>query len=121
MKRIAALALIAVLAACSSDTAPTDRFSGTWAGSAVIGTDTAHLVLVSTQTGSTVSGTGTATDNNTSSALTFTGTSTPPSVNLLIISPFDSTSYIGSFVTSDSIVGVLSGGGATLGFSLKKQ
>ena len=121
MKRIAALALIALLAACGSDTAPTDRFSGTWAGDAVTGADTLHLVLVSSQTGSTISGTGTASEHSTSEGLTFSGTSTPPSVSMVIISPFDSATYTGTYASSDSIVGVISGGGTTTGLSLKKQ
>jgi type 1 fimbria pilin len=121
MKRIAALAFLILLAACGSDTAPTDRFSGTWAGSTVSGTDTLHVVLVSSQTGSAVSGTGTASDSASSAALTFSGTSTPPSVSLLIISPFDSATYNGTFVSSDSVVGVISGGGTSSGLSLKRQ
>jgi type 1 fimbria pilin len=121
MKRIAALAFIVLLAACGSDTGPTDRFSGTWAGTTVAGTDTLHVVLVSSQTGSAVSGTGTASDPTSSAALTFSGTSAPPSVSLLIISPFDSATYIGSYVSSDSVVGVISGGGTSSELSLKKQ
>jgi hypothetical protein len=87
----------------------------------VTGTDTIHVVLVSAQTGSAVSGTGTASDPTTSAALTFSGTSAPPALTLLVISPFDSATYVGTYVSSDSVVGVLSGGGTSSALSLKKQ
>jgi hypothetical protein len=121
MKRIAALALIALLAACGGDAGPTDRFSGTWTGAAVNGPDTLHLVLMSAQTGSTITGTGTATEAASSAALTFTGTSTPPTMNLLIISPFDSATFTGTYGSSNSIVGVITGGGMSLALTLTKQ
>jgi hypothetical protein len=121
MNRIAALALIAMLAACGSDTGPTDRFSGTWAGDLIPNaTDTVHFVLVSTQTGSTITGTGTASDT-TSTALTFTGTSTPPTVDLVVSSGGNTFNYAGTFVSSDSISGALSDGAVSAGLSLKKQ
>jgi hypothetical protein len=121
MKRIAALALIALLAACGSDAGPTDRFSGTWTGEAIPNaTDTIHYVLVSTQTGSTVTGTGTVSDT-TSAPLTFTGTSTSPYVDLVVILGDNTFNYSGTFVSSDSISGALSDGATSVGLSLKKQ
>jgi hypothetical protein len=122
MKRIAALALIALLAACGGDAGPTDRFSGTWSGNAIASpTDTVHIVLSAAQTGSTITGTGTASDFSGSEPVTFSGTSTAPSVNLVVIIESDTLNYSGTFVSSDSISGSLSAGGPPVGLSLKKQ
>jgi hypothetical protein len=121
MNRIAVLALVALLAACGGDAGPTDRFSGTWIGNLVPSGDTIHLVLTPAQTGSTVIGTGTATDSSGSAPVPFSGTSTPPSVNLTMILKGDTLGYAGTFVTSDSIVGILSAGRTPLPLSLKKQ
>jgi lysozyme family protein len=121
MNRIAALAFLVLLAACGSDTAPTDRFSGTWAGDVIPNaTDTVHFVLVATQTGSTITGTGTASDT-TSTPLTFTGTSTPPSLALVVSLEGNTFNYAGTFVSSDSISGAISDGTVSAGLSLKKQ
>jgi len=122
MKRIAAVALVALLAACGGDAGPTDRFSGTWAGTAYPATDTVHFVLTPSQTGSTVTGTGMASDATTSATISFTGTSTPPSVNLIMVLNSDTLSYAGTYVSSDSIVGSLSAGsGSPIALGLKKQ
>jgi len=122
MKRIAAVALVALLAACGGDAGPTDRFSGTWAGTAYPSLDTVQFVLTPSQTGSTVTGTGMASDRATSAAITFTGISAPPSVNLIIFLNSDTLSYAGTYVSSDSIVGSLSAGiGSPIALSLKKQ
>jgi lysozyme family protein len=121
MNRIAALAFLVFLAACGSDTAPTDRFSGTWAGDLIPNaTDTVHVVLVATQTGSTITGTGTSTQT-TSTPLTFTGTSTSSSVDLVVSVGGSTYNYAGTFVSSDSISGALSDGTVSAGLSLKKQ
>jgi hypothetical protein len=122
MKRFAALTLIALLAACGGDAGPTDRFSGTWTGIGTTSTDTIRLELVSTQNGSKVIGTGTLSDNSTTEAVMFAGTSMASSVDLLVITHAGPINYVGTFVTSDSIAGGIEHGATpAVQLSLKKQ
>jgi hypothetical protein len=123
MKRVAILALVVVLAACGSDSSgPTDKFSGTWTGKLLSGTtDTLNFVFVAGQNGSTVSGTGNISENGQIEADTFSGTSAPPSIALTIVFGSDTLTYLGSYVSSDSIAGVITEGGTSLALDLAKQ
>jgi hypothetical protein len=121
MKRLTALALIALLAACGGDAGPTDRFSGTWTGTGMSSSDTIRLELVSAQNGSKVRGTGTLSDNSMTEAMMFAGTSMASSVELIVILHAITIGYAGTFVTSDSIVGGIEGGATTVRLSLKRQ
>lgn len=126
MKRLACLMIAAILAACGSDnTGPSDKFGGTWKGtvSAVPDTvDTLTWIFNSTQTGSSVTGTVALTSTNGGSEnFTLAGTSTPPTVNLVLsVGGVAQYTYNGAFITSDSIAGVLTASGV-LGLDLKKQ
>ena len=123
MKRIAILILGAALLACGSDSSgPTDTFSGTWVGDAFVdASDTLHVVLTPTQNGSSISGTGTLTAGSAGQAITYNGVSTPPTINLTIVAGMAALNYSGTYVRSDSVVGLLSGNGDTVALSLKKQ
>jgi hypothetical protein len=123
MKRVAILALVVVLAACGSDSSgPTNKFSGTWTGKALAGpTDTLNFVFVAGQNGSTVSGTGNISADGTTLADVFSGTSAPPSVALTILVGPNTLTYSGSYVSSDSIAGVLSEAGTSLTLDLVKH
>jgi len=112
MKRVAIVALVAILAACGSDNnGPTDKFSGTWTGKYIVSsTDTANFVLVAGQNGTAVTGTGQISAGTESVPLTFSGTSTPPAVNLTVIVGSNMLTYAGSYVSSDSISGIISEG-----------
>jgi hypothetical protein len=106
-------------AACGSDsTAPKDVFSGTWAGNLA---GVTQLTLTTTQNGSAVTGTGTAVNTNTFT-LVVTGTSTPPSLNLAITaSDSEHLTFDGSYVTADSVAGMIHEGSDSVALSLKKQ
>jgi type 1 fimbria pilin len=77
--------------------------------------------MSATQTGSTVAGTGTISESGASEAITFSGTSTSPSLNLTITAGMATLDYAASYVRSDSVVGVLSENSATAPLVLKKQ
>jgi hypothetical protein len=117
MKRLAILAIVAVLAACGSDNnGPTEKFTGSWTGRVIDGGDT--------QNGSAVTGSGTASSGATSYPMTFTGTSTPPTLNLTLLVNVGTTQtlvYTGSYVSSDSIVGTVSNGGVSEPLDLGKN
>jgi len=121
MKRIAFIALAAFLAACGSDNGPTDRFSGTWVGRAIANNDTLNFNLVAGQNGSAVTGNGTISEGVESAPLAFTGTSAPPSVNLMMTFASETLSFTGSYVSSDSVSGIVSEGSSSAPMSLKKQ
>jgi len=122
MKRVAFLALVAILAACGSDSnGPNERFSGTWTGTAISGSDTISYIFYAAQNGSSVTGTGTISDHNSSAGTTFTGTSTPPSLTLTIGAEADSGTYTGTYVSSDSISGILLYGTTSIPLDLAKQ
>lgn len=123
MKRIAILAIVAVLAACGSDNSgPTDKFSGTWSGDAYPdATDTLHFVFNSAQTGSAVSGSGTVSSGSTVLAHTFSGTSTPPSLAFTMTVGSETLTYAGTYITADSISGAITEGSTTVALSLKKN
>jgi len=122
MKRIAVLALVAILAACGSDSSgPTDKFSGTWSGKTLNGTDTLGVLIIAAQNGSTVTGTGSLSEGSSSESATITGTSTPPSVALTLTIGSNTANYAGSYVSSDSISGIISAGTTSLPLDLAKH
>ena len=128
MKTAATLAIVAILAACGSDSngpidKPIDQFSGTWSGNAYyapISADTLHFVFSASQTASAVTGTASYLAPY-ADTLTFTGTSTPSTLNLEASGVIGYT-YTGSYVTSDSIVGTVNiNGFEEEALSLKKN
>lgn len=123
MRKFAIVAVVAILAACGSDSSgPSNRFDGAWVGDAVVSSsDTVHFVMSGTQTGSTVAGTGTISESGASEAITFSGTSTSPTMNLTIIAGSSTLGYAATYVRSDSVVGVLSENSSTAPLALKKQ
>jgi len=122
MKRVAIIALVAILAACGSDSSgPTDKFSGTWVGRAISNNDTLNFNLIAGQNGSAVTGNGTISEGVESAPLTFSGTSAPPTVSLVMVYETDTLIYTGSYANSDSISGVVSSGGGAIALSFKKQ
>jgi hypothetical protein len=100
-------------AACGSDsTAPKpDTFTGNWVGSLFNSSTSISVNVNATQSGSAVSGTGTASVHGTSENVTISGTSTPPSLNLLLViapgSSGDSATFVGSYITADSVAGTV--------------
>jgi hypothetical protein len=105
-----------VAGACgSSSTGPKDTFNGTWVG--ILGADTVRVSA--TQTGSAFTGTGTINPGN--NAVTFIGTSTPPTLQGTLSAGSSAIAFTGNYITPDSIAGILSAGGQSAGFSLKKQ
>lgn len=125
MKRLASLLIVAVLIACGSDgSGPTDTFTGTWIGIAILdSTDTITFRFMSTQTGSSVIGTGIVSQGTATNGFTFGGTLTPPTLNLEIQTSGggDPASYAGTYVTSDSIGGTITSGPVVTALNLKKQ
>jgi type 1 fimbria pilin len=122
MRRIAALAMIVLLSACGSDNGPRDTFSGSWAGDAIVsGADTIHFDLTSTQSGSTITGSGTVLEGSTTEPVSFTGTSTPPSLSMVFTVGTSVINYDAMYVRSDSVTGTLTDGSDTSPLSLGKQ
>jgi len=123
MKRLAILAVVAVLAACGSDSSgPTDTFTGTWRGIVITDpTDTLHFEMISGQSGSTLNGNGHVSAGDDVEAFTFTGTSTPPTITLSIVVDDNTMTYTGSYVTRDSIAGFASESGSSFTLDLSKQ
>jgi len=127
---LATLAALAAVAGCGGSTpstgtsgAPSDQFVGTWVGTVTSGDSTATVTLMTTQSGSTISGTGNVASGHLSLGLTVTGTSTPPSVSLTAIAPLvaDTIAFTGSYITADSVAGTAVTDGETVPLSLKKQ
>jgi len=122
MKRVAVLALVAILTACGSDSnGPNEKFSGTWTGRAIAVSDTLSFVFDAAQNGSVVTGTGNISDHSSSEVDSFTGTSTPPSVALTIYAGSDTATYAGSYVSSDSISGIITVGTTSVPLDLAKH
>lgn len=123
MKRLALLMVVGALMACGSDsTGPSQKFDGTWAGNAIVdASDTLHFVFISSETSGAFTGTGTVSGSGASEAMTFTGTSTPPTINLSLQVESETLTYTGTYVHSDSLVGVVSEGGTSVELDLKKQ
>lgn len=128
MKRLANLAMVAILAGCGSDSSlpvdpPVEKFAGTWSGAAFYppySADTIHFTIVAIEGGGNVSGTVNY-QAPVADTTTFTGTSTPPTVNFEGPSRFSSYTFAGAYVTSDSIAGMMDYNGfQTDPLSLKK-
>lgn len=123
MREFAIVALVAILAACGSDSSgPSNRFDGAWIGDALVSpTDTVHFVMTGTQTGSAVAGTGLISEGSASEAITFSGTLTPSTMNLTIVAGSSTLGYTAIYARSDSVVGVLSENSASASLTLKRQ
>lgn len=124
MMRLACLMMVAVLAACGSDSSgPSDVFSGTWLGAGVLdSTDTLVFEFDATQTGSVVIGNGIVALDSASNSFTFTGASMPPAVNMtLTVGGVSTAAFSGAFVTSDSIAGTIMWGAVPVALGLKKH
>jgi len=120
MKRLVLFALTVAIAACgSSSTAPNDKFTGTWYG--VVEDDS--IIIHATQTGDTFTGTGIAFSGGDTSTATFSGTSTPPTLQstLVIVNAEYSAAFSGRYITADSISGTATGGGLTIPFALGRH
>jgi hypothetical protein len=104
MKQLAAVALVAVIAACSNASGPQGGYTGTWKGTLPFG-DT--VVTITTQHDSMVSGIGAITSNtNSKTAFTVTGTSFRPNLSLLLhFGDSVALPYSGTYVTADSVAG----------------
>lgn len=125
MKRVAALAFIAILTACGSDnggtTAPTNTFTGNWSGNYINGTDTAHFVFAAAQNGSALNGVGYEIIGNSSGRFEFTGATTPPNVTLVLDYNYSFLLYTGTYVTSDSITGTATDGASTFPLDIARH
>ena len=149
MKRIAILGIVALLAACRSDsngiapipvppsdtlpsdTLPSDTssgtFSGTWSGDGYYpnSTDTHHDVFVARQRGIAVTGLFTRSSSSDGTdgpyVSTFTGRSTPPTLNLVLEGGVHAVTYAGTYITSDSLAGTFTVDSTTVALSLKKN
>jgi hypothetical protein len=127
MKRLALVAFAIALTACGSSnksggsTAPTDMFTGTWTGTLE---GIAPVTVVSTQTGTTVSGTASLSYGGNTYSGPFTGTSVPPTVTLNFTLGDTTGTYTGNYITADSIAGtftVTSPDSESVPLSLAKQ
>jgi hypothetical protein len=122
MKRSAAVALAVAITACSSAIGPQSGFTGVWKGTATIGNLT--YTTTTSQNDSTVRGTGIAADTTDTARFNVTGTSSRPSLDLTLTFP-DSVvaSYSATYVTADSVDGLLAipGSAFALPLSLKRQ
>jgi hypothetical protein len=125
MKRLVAIVLLTVLAACTSSSAPLGLFTGTWVGTADgVTTYTIHAI----QTDSVVRGGGTFVGSSESGSYSVTGISNPPLLALTLTQASGSFNYFGNFVTPDSVFGEFDSnvGGISTGppgpsLSLKRQ
>jgi hypothetical protein len=67
------------------------------------------------------SGTANLTAGGSFLSTTISGTLAPPTLTLMLLSDSDTLNYSGTFVSSDSITGVISQDGTSLPLSLKKN
>jgi hypothetical protein len=132
MKRIANLAMVAILAGCGSDSngpieqpidPPSGKFSGSWSGSAFYApysADTLDFTVVATEGAGNVAGTVNY-QAIVAQTIPFTGTSTPPTVNFAGPSNISTYTYAGTYITTDSIAGTMDYNGfQTDALNLKK-
>jgi hypothetical protein len=132
MKRIANLAMVAILAGCGSDSngpieqpidPPSGKFSGSWSGSAFYApysADTLDFTVVATEGAGNVAGTVNY-QAIVAQTIPFTGTSTPPTVNFEGPSNISTYTYAGTYITTDSIAGTMDYNGfQTDALNLKK-
>jgi hypothetical protein len=110
----------------SSSTGPKDVFSGHWVG-LIYNTSTSIAVDANpTQNGSTIGGTTILSVGSQNVTAPLTGTSTPPSLNVVVIVPpgtsGDTLTFIGTYITADSVFGkVIESGDSVAVAGLKKQ
>jgi len=124
MKSLSIVALALALFACggSDNAGPSDTFNGTWVGYAYPSeTDSARFSITATQTGSTITGVGSYTQDSSTYGATVSGISTPPNLNLVLTINSQTLSYVGTYATSDSVSGTITQGIIHLPLSLKKQ
>ena len=126
MKRLAILIVLSTVAACGGDDihmAPGNSFTGTWSGFAIenMGKDTLYLSLTSAQSGDSISGTGTAMEKGSTAPFTFTGISTPPTVDIVIPLNVSTLMFAGTYIRGDSVAGTVSNGSVSLDLGLKRQ
>lgn len=126
MKPIVVIVFATFLAACGSDsTAPRDVFAGTWTGAVNGGTEgELDFTIIATDSGGTITGTGTALAGAEAIPFTFTGRVTTPTITLSLVvdnNTSDPLPYVGRFATADSIVGTISEDTLSFPLSLKKQ
>jgi hypothetical protein len=106
MARLAAVAIVAIAVACSSASAPTTGFSGTWKGTTGVG---ANYAMTVSQHDSTISGKGTLQGPSTSVyRFTVTGSSMNPNLSLrFAFGDTDDLIYSGTYITPDSVAGAI--------------
>jgi hypothetical protein len=110
--------ILAAAACGSSSTAPVDTFSGTWTG----GVEEAAVTLTSSQTGNSFSGTGIVVESGDTDAVTFSGTSTPPTLNAtLTIGSESGYTFDGTYQSATSVTGFLHLGTDSAQMTLNKQ
>ncbi|HEV7702998.1 MAG TPA: hypothetical protein VGO46_01855 [Gemmatimonadaceae bacterium] len=108
MNRVVYAFVCALVIGCGSDnTGPQDSFVGTWAGA----THGINFTLFITQTGNHVSGSGNwIADSGGETDFVIDGTATPLRFTILIPGPGADERYAGSFVTVDSVAGIINSG-----------
>jgi hypothetical protein len=123
MKFLSIVTLAFGLLACGSDSAgPNNTFTGTWLGNAYPDeADTAQFSITASQNGSAVTGVGTFTRDGATNGITVDGVSTPPNLSLVLTINAVTLSYVGTYVSSDSVTGTITQGSIVLPLSLKKQ
>lgn len=123
MKILSIVTLALALLGCGSDSAgPSKMFTGTWVGNAYPEeADTAVFSVTTSQNGSAVTGVGTFTRDGSTYGATVSGVSTPPNLSLVLTINAQTLSYVGTYVTSDSVTGTITQGSIVLPLSLKKQ
>jgi hypothetical protein len=125
MKPIVCLALAIGLAACGgSDNngghitgVSPEIFAGPWAGSA----DGATVTVTTTQSDTTVSGSGTLAFSGDTTAFSVTGISTPPAISLTATHGDTTVTFVGTYVSRDSVAGTLTANGRSIPFGLRQQ
>ena len=125
MKPVSVSILAMIAAGCTTGpSAPQPGYSGTWQGRTTNGDGPVTVTTVTTQSDSVISGRGNYVTVSGNLPFTVTGASSRPDLRLTIVFN-DNTelSFVGQYVTSDSVAGVIqsapSVGGLTL--SLKRQ
>ena len=123
MKRSALLMVVGALLACGGNsTGSIDKFDGAWVGDAIFaGPDTLHFVFNTRQTGSSFVGTGLITGPGFGQDISFTGTSTPPTMNATIQVESESANYIGTYVSSNRLEGFWVEGSESIPLNLARR
>lgn len=125
MKRFFLAGLVLILAGCSTGpSVPQAGYTGTWKGEIQYANGPVTVVTVTTQSDSTISGTGNYIAASGNQPFTVTGMSSRPDIHFtMVFNDSTSLSFAGEYVTSDSVAGVIelapSIGSPTL--SMKRQ